>query len=236
MSRVVKARTVRQAELIEIARALFFERGYERTSVDEIIARAGVSKGAFYHHFPSKDALLEVLAEQIAEESAEQAAEATRDPCLIAFERLDLFLVQGRRLKTQQAREMLQVFETLFMPENLELYHRIFVRVSRRILPLLSDIVRQGMEEQVFLPGDPTIIAEIVLSMTTATHDAVADLLRAEDEHSFRLASEAFEKRWAMQAIAVDRVLGLPDGSITFVEPGFADAFFAGWRQRRARL
>jgi len=43
--------------LLEASFALMRERGYSATSVDELCAEAGVSKGAFFHHFPSKDAL-----------------------------------------------------------------------------------------------------------------------------------------------------------------------------------
>lgn len=44
--------------LLAAAASLFAERGYEGTSVQEIVQRAGVTKGAMYHHFESKDDLL----------------------------------------------------------------------------------------------------------------------------------------------------------------------------------
>lgn len=44
-------------DLLEASFALIRQRGYSRTSVDELCAAAGVSKGAFFHHFQSKDAL-----------------------------------------------------------------------------------------------------------------------------------------------------------------------------------
>ncbi|MFN3500557.1 MAG: TetR/AcrR family transcriptional regulator, partial [Pannonibacter indicus] len=49
MPRVVKHPEVRRAELVLAAQALFFERGYDATSVDDIIKRSSVSKGAFYY-------------------------------------------------------------------------------------------------------------------------------------------------------------------------------------------
>ncbi len=89
------------------------------------------------------------------------------------------------------------------------------------------------MADETFLPGDPGLTAEIVVAMATITHSAVADVLAAEDDLSFERAAKALEQRGAAQGIAVDRVLGLPEGSVEFIEPGFARAFFAGWRQRR---
>jgi AcrR family transcriptional regulator len=50
-----------RGRLIEVARELFGTRGYEATSIEEVLERAGVSKGALYHHFPSKEALFEAV-------------------------------------------------------------------------------------------------------------------------------------------------------------------------------
>ncbi|MGY4397141.1 AcrR family transcriptional regulator [Sphingomonas sp. UYAg733] len=56
------------------ARALFSEHGYEAVSVDLLVQRAGVAKGAFYHHFASKRDLLERLIDTVQGELAMQIA------------------------------------------------------------------------------------------------------------------------------------------------------------------
>jgi AcrR family transcriptional regulator len=48
---------------VEAARALFMERDYDEVSTGEILARSGVSRGALYHHFPSKLALFRAVFE-----------------------------------------------------------------------------------------------------------------------------------------------------------------------------
>jgi AcrR family transcriptional regulator len=48
-----------RARLVEVAGELFGERGYEDTPIEDVLERTGVSKGALYHHFPSKEALFE---------------------------------------------------------------------------------------------------------------------------------------------------------------------------------
>lgn len=50
-----------RARLIEVAGELFGTLGYERTSIEDVLERAGVSKGALYHHFASKEALFEAV-------------------------------------------------------------------------------------------------------------------------------------------------------------------------------
>lgn len=232
MPRTIKQPAIRRAELIATARTLFFERGYEATSVEEIIVRAGLSKGAFYYYFSSKEAVLVALAEEMAEEAAAAMHAVVANETLNGFERLDLFLKQNRRLKVERAPEALALFEALFRPENIALYHHIFTRVSRVLVPLLAGILQQGIDDGSFLPGDAQAMAEILLGLSTNTHDIVAALVGAESEEAFKTAAAAFQRRWIMQGVVADRILGLPEGSIQFIEPGFAEAFFAGWRQR----
>lgn len=53
-----------RAELVRVAHDLFAERGYDATPIEEVLRRAGVSKGALYHHFPTKEALFEAVFEE----------------------------------------------------------------------------------------------------------------------------------------------------------------------------
>src|SRR6516165_5789399 len=69
MPRVVKHPDVRRAELLDRAAGLFLSHSYDNVSLNDLIADAGVSKGAFYHWFPSKDALIAALAERSAREA-----------------------------------------------------------------------------------------------------------------------------------------------------------------------
>lgn len=232
--RIIKHPSIRKAEFVEAARALFFERGYDRTSVDVIIARAGVSKGAFYYYFPSKEAVLEAVAEQMADATLAEVRDIIEDDALGAFERLDTFLKRARQLKVAEAPEILTAFEVMFRPENVLLYHRVHMAVSRVVAPVVAAIVALGVKEGTFRSNDPAVTAEILLRLMTTTHDVVAGLFAAQTEEAFRRAAAAFEHRWIEQGIAVDRILGLPDGSVQLVEPGYADAIFAGWRARRS--
>jgi AcrR family transcriptional regulator len=56
--------------LVSTARELFTERGYQATSVEEIIQRAGVARGALYHHFSGKDALFRAVYDEVQAETA----------------------------------------------------------------------------------------------------------------------------------------------------------------------
>lgn len=62
--RVRMAGTERRRQLIDVARSLFAERGYEATSIEEIAQRAGVSKPVVYEHFGGKEGLYAVVVDR----------------------------------------------------------------------------------------------------------------------------------------------------------------------------
>ena len=80
--RAAQGRATR-GQLIEVAAGLFAERGYEGTSIEAVLAAAGVSRGALYHHFANKEALfravITVLTERITVELTEVVSGCT-DP------------------------------------------------------------------------------------------------------------------------------------------------------------
>ena len=51
-----------KSKIINAAWDLFYDQGYDNTTVDEIIEKSGTSKGSFYHYFSSKDSLLSTLS------------------------------------------------------------------------------------------------------------------------------------------------------------------------------
>ncbi len=82
-------------QLIDVARQLFTERGYAGTSVEDIIERAGVARGALYHHFPGKNALFSAVYQEVQAEVAAAvvtAALTADDPAQAVYIGLSAFL------------------------------------------------------------------------------------------------------------------------------------------------
>jgi len=75
-----------RGRIISAAWKLFYEQGYEETTVEDIVYESEPSKGSFYHYFDGKDALLGTLA-YVFDEKYEQLTE-TMDPALDAMEKL----------------------------------------------------------------------------------------------------------------------------------------------------
>ena len=76
--RAAQGRATR-GQLIEVATGLFAEHGYEGTSIEAVLAAAGVSRGALYHHFAGKEALFKAVVTAVSERATSQLAAAVSD-------------------------------------------------------------------------------------------------------------------------------------------------------------
>lgn len=94
-----------RARVLDAAVDLFARQGYDATSVAEVVTRAGVAKGGFYHHFASKEALLyEVYGDLIAQQlQAMDEILARGLPAAETLRALIVSLVETTAAKAQQA-------------------------------------------------------------------------------------------------------------------------------------
>ena len=85
----MKKGDARRSELLAAAERLFYLKGYEQTSVQDILDEVHFSKGGFYHHFDSKLSVLEAICEMRAQESCERAKAIVEDGALSPVEKLN---------------------------------------------------------------------------------------------------------------------------------------------------
>ena len=227
MVRVIKAPEVRYAELLDCAQRLFFARGYDNTTVNDIIHEAGLSKGAFYHYFDSKAALLEALAVRMARDSMTELQPILDDPELDAISRLNALFAGSRRYNIEYAPQIRKTFEVIFRPENIVLFHRMDQAVTAVVTPALAKILRQGAEQGVFDVPDPIAFAEMLLQFRLSLATMMNDALQQAKAGNVDAAAEALAERMRLYGLAIDRVLKLPDGTIEVAEKGFAYALIS---------
>jgi AcrR family transcriptional regulator len=206
--RVLKAPAVRRAELIDCAQGLFLTRGYERTTINDVIAAAGLSKGAFYHPFRAKEDMLEAIADRFARESVGFTRGLQADRALNALQRLNLLLSLGRDWKREHIAELRAMFTTLLYPENAVLYHRIVDAVSAVLAPALAEIIAHGVAEGLFDTSEPRLAAEILLGLSNGRRAIViAAMAKGETDVDAALAM-IIDRVRAEEAIS-NRILGL---------------------------
>jgi len=216
--RIVKSAQVRKQELLATAMRLFAAQGYEQTSINQIIAALNISKGAFYHHYSSKEDLVEALAAMYAEEAAARARSVLEDESLDAFGRLSMFLSRMRNSKVESAAGLQAAFAPIFLERNRDLYDRSQQAVNRVIQPILAGIIAEGVADRTFDTADADAAAEIMLHLMASTRTMVAALYAATGELDVQRQMHRLVERMRFLSTVVDRILGLPEGSIELVD------------------
>jgi TetR/AcrR family transcriptional regulator, cholesterol catabolism regulator len=228
MPRVVKHPDVRRAELLDRATGLFLQHGYENVSLNDLIADAGVSKGAFYHWFPSKDALVAALAERSARGAFDSVEDALAACDGDVLDRLNAVLRAGFDTNMQMSGpERLAAMVALLRPDNAHLYGRILAVEQELYLPLLTQLISEGVADGIFDTFDAAGVADMIYGLAARTSAKIPDVLDATDESAREQAIDALTTRFRLHGLAVDRVLGLPDGSITTLSRAQVEAMLA---------
>lgn len=218
MPRIIKHPELRRSEILDQAFALFLSRGYDNTSLNDLIAEAGLSKGAFYYYFPSKEALLVELTHRFALQSFTELQPVLNEPGLDPLTRLNKFLSEASRIKADRAPVTLAALGDLFRPKNRSLYERVVAASEDLFRPALTKIIAQGVTEKVFKTFDPEGVADMIQELAASTYPILAKAIDATTEEDTRSAVKAFQKRLRLYGIAIDRILGLPDGSVRMLK------------------
>jgi AcrR family transcriptional regulator len=215
MPRVIKHPDIRRAELLDRATALFLRHGYDNVSLNDLIAHAGVSKGAFYHWFPSKDALIAALAERNAREGLAVVEDAVAQCGGNALDRLNALLRAAFDAKMKMGTpEQLAAAVSLLRPDNAHVYGRILTVEEELFRPLLTRLISEGVADGTFDTFDPEGVADMIYGLAARTNSKILDVLHAADEPARDHAIDVLTIRFRLHGLAADRILGLPDGSI----------------------
>lgn len=216
MPRVIKHPDIRRTELLDCAIALFLRRGYDNVSLNEVIAAVGASKGAFYNRFPSKDSLVAALAERTARAELAAVEDALAQCSGNALDRLNVLLQAAFDAKMNMGTpEQLAAMVSLLKPDNAYLYGRIVAIEENLLSPVLTRLISQGIAEGIFDTFDPEGVADMIYALAARTNSNILDIMHAADEPTRDHAIDLLTTRFKLHRMAIDRILGLPDGSIT---------------------
>lgn len=146
MPRIIKDPEVRRNELMDVAEQLFVEKGYDHTSPTDISRRAGVVRGTFYHYFRSRDDLIQAIISRHFEHNLQYIGDVVADPTLDATDKLRRIIDAFLNISIQKAQ-----FGVLISEEPEVSDHKDYdAYVQEHILPLLQQVVRQGVDEGAF--------------------------------------------------------------------------------------
>jgi AcrR family transcriptional regulator len=185
-------------------------------SIQDVLDELEASKGAFYHYFDSKQALLEAIVERFADSSMATLAPVLNDPNLPALRKLEMVFAGIARIKAEQKELVLAIMEIWRSDGNAIVREKVR-RVSVRLLaPLLSAVVRQGVKEGTCDVSSPDETAPVLVALMLGAQELAMDLFIARQEGT--IAYDVVQRSFASFTEAFERILGIPPGSVTLAD------------------
>ncbi len=218
MARTVNAalHTVRRDAFLDVAQRLVTTKGYEAMSIQDVLDELEASKGAFYHYFDSKQALLEAVVERFADGAMASLAPVLNDPDLPALTKLEKVFAGIASLKAEQKDLMLAIIEVWNSDGNAIVREKVR-RLSERIMvPLFSAVVRQGVDEGTLKVDSPEDTARVLVSLMQGFQLLATDLFIARQAGT--VSFEVVQRSVAANTEAFERILGVPKGSLTLTD------------------
>jgi AcrR family transcriptional regulator len=150
-----------RARIIDSAVKLFSSRGFNAASVDDICVAAGISKGAFYHHFESKQALFLALLDswlQMVDTAIEASKEQTAPETFMQMTEAFPYVFES-------AREGLPMFFEFWLHASRDQkLWEASIAPYRRYHKYFTSLIKKGIEEGSFVEVDPELASRMIVS------------------------------------------------------------------------
>lgn len=153
--------TVRK--ILDTAERLFIEKGYERASLQEIIDETGLSKGAIYHHFASKEDIFYSVCDRIGRRNGEVLSQVRDDPALNGLEKLRAMF----KASLQPERQAKMFCMMPYLMDNAKFLVTEMRSIFTEVVPyFVEPVIRQGMADGSIRTDHPKELAEAMMMLS----------------------------------------------------------------------
>jgi AcrR family transcriptional regulator len=205
------AHAVRREAFLDVAQRLIQTKGYEQMSVQDVLDELDASKGAFYHYFGSKEALLAAVVDRMVDTATAMMTPVAMDPSLRAIEKLSTLFSSLAQWKGERTDLMIELVRVWFSDANAVVRDQLRLGVLTRLTPLLAMIIGQGKDEGAFTITSPEHTATVLVALLLGTNETASRLFLAR--RAGTITFDDVECTLAAHAEACERVLGLRPGS-----------------------
>ena len=154
---------LRKKQILETSEKLFCEKGYEKTSVQDILNELHLSKGSFYHHFDSKERLLHAMCESHAMAAASLFPRT--DGALDGMGRINRVLSAMIPFNGEGLRFLMMIMPVFPMPEGRSIREGYQDALKKAWLPVMTQTLDGVRETREIYCEEPEGIAGICLDL-----------------------------------------------------------------------
>ena len=190
----------KKEQILDVSLSLFLEKGYDNTSISDILSNLNIARGTLYYHFESKEAIMDEIIERSIKSVIEEAKGIVFRKGMTVQEKM-FTLFSSTSMKRLSGRELM--IDYLNQPQNALFHEKINRSFIQKIVPLLGDIIKEGVEEGTFNNAYPYESAEMILVMIIGFMDVYYD---NADENDIKRRTESL-------LYNMERILGVKEGS-----------------------
>lgn len=195
-----KEAEVRKNEILDAADELFRQKGFDGTSTNDILEKVSIARGTLYHHFKSKEDIMDALIERYSARLLGAAQEIAADKSISVVERI-IGVVMALNISGGNSEE---IMEHIHKPQNALMHQKIQKVIINGVPPILTKIIREGIEQGMFNTPFPYECMEMVVIYATTIFDN--DMVTMTNEELF--------SRMVAFICNVERLLGAESGSL----------------------
>ena len=199
MTRTHRPAAERREEILDTAHILFTTKGFQSTTMEDILESVGIAKGTLYYHFPSKEQILKALVLRIVGQVEQRARKIAASPAP-AIEKL-IALMAAMQVEGAE----IELVEQFHAPGNAEFHLLSITEMIKHLTPIITDVIIQGVDEGAFSTDRPYDAVELLLSASGILLD-----------HEIMEPSQAdLARRTQSLAWASELLLGARPGSLS---------------------
>jgi AcrR family transcriptional regulator len=148
------------SKILDVAAELFMEKGYAKTTMQDIVNGLGMSKGAIFYHFKSKEDVMTAVIERMVGELTKRATEIAEDSAPNAHEKMRR-IIEAINLAGSPNEAM--VWE-LHKRSNALMHQMSIAEIIHKLSPILAKVVEQGISEGIYNTSRPLETIEFLLA------------------------------------------------------------------------
>jgi len=203
MARITKDADSRIAEILDTAYQFFNAKGYDKTSIDDIVQHMAVAKGTVYYYFKSKEDIFQALVERRCKLLINQLVTVAAAGGLSAIEKIESML-EKEYLWELESGTFLSHFHTW---KNIENNQRSLIYLTTHYSPILAKVIQQGIAEGVFHTEYPLESSRLIMT----GHRVLFD------QTHFQWTEDELLQMAAAHQDVIECSLRAPKGSFSFI-------------------
>ena len=199
-----------------MAQQLIVTKGYEQMTIQDVLDQLDTSRGALYHYFDSKQALLDGVVDRFAEQGMAAIAPVLENQDLPAARKLEQALAGIAVFKAEQRELVLRILEVWNSDGNALLREKLRRLSVQWIQPVFATIIEQGVAEGTFSVDSPEDTARVLVFLLLGYQNLASEQFLAR--HAGLITFEEVMSSYRAIGTAFERLLGVAPGSIALLD------------------